>query len=229
MSVFISEAVLKLHHKMLLPPFFKYISRRHFFFTCFMMFNDKFNDFTFVSTIRNMDLTNQQTKEVIFGGPSSPTETSKVMEIEKATKNQPITIETGAKKVDPLTIFEAKSRTSKIILEDKPVCPGDDETPMDSKVDEEPTKPSQEEKPVCPGDENIARPSTPVKLVEVIKNKGEVTIFKEKSKKKKWNPFKKSHKVIEKRREQQIVEYGPPEEPCKEEKPVCLGDANITY
>ena len=27
-----------------------------------MMFNDKFNDFTFVSTIRNMDLTNPQTK-----------------------------------------------------------------------------------------------------------------------------------------------------------------------
>merc|ERR1719483_1029423 len=89
--------------------------------------------------------------------------------------------------------------------------------------------PSKEEKPVCSGDENIAPPSTPVKLVEVVKNKGEVTIFKEKSKKKKWNPFKKSHKVIEKRREQQIVEYGPPEEHCKEEKPVCLGDENITY
>ena len=133
-----------------------------------MMFNDKFNDFTFVSTIRNMDLTNQQTKEVIFGGPSSPTETSKVMEIENATKNQ-----TGAEKVDPLTIFEAKSRTSKIILEDKPVCPGDDETPMDSKVDEEPTKPSKEEKPVCPGDENIAplvKISEPTEAVEATKS-----------------------------------------------------------
>ena len=28
---------------------------------------------------------------------------------------------------------------------------------------------------------------------------------------------------------QQIVEYGPPEEPCKEEKPVCPGDENTTY
>ena len=66
--------------------------------------------------------------------------------------------------------------------------------------------------------------------MEVIKNKGEVTISKEKSKKKKWNPFKKSHKVIEKRREQQIVEYGD-EEPTKlskEEKPVCPGDEEPT-
>ena len=66
--------------------------------------------------------------------------------------------------------------------------------------------------------------------MEVVKNKGEVTIFKEKSKKKKWNPFKKSHKVIEKRREQQIVEYGD-EEPTKlseEEKPVCPEDEEPT-
>merc|ERR1719483_1494800 len=48
--------------------------------------------------------------------------------------------------VDPLKVIELKRRhASKIILEDKPVCPGD----------EEPTKPSEEEKPVCPGDENI--------------------------------------------------------------------------
>ena len=39
---------------------------------------------------------------------------------------------------------------------------------------------------------------------------------------------RRPNKVIEKRREQQTVEYGPPEEPCKEEKPVCLGDKNIT-
>ena len=66
--------------------------------------------------------------------------------------------------------------------------------------------------------------------MEVIKNKGEVTIFKEKSKKKKWNPFKKSHTVKEKRREQQIVEYGD-EEPTKlseEEKPVFPGNEEPT-
>ena len=127
--------------------------------------------------------------------------------------------------VPPLTILEFKrSRAAQTILENKPVFPGD----------EEPTKPSEEEKPVCPGDENIDQevgkpPSTPVRLVEVTKNKGEVTIFKEKSKKKKWHPFKKSHKVIERRNEQQIVEYGPPEEPCKEDEPICLEDENITY
>ena len=125
------------------------------------------------------------------------------------------------REVDPLKIIELKrGHVSQIILEEKPVCPGD----------EEPTKPSEEEKLVCPGDEEPTKPSTSVKLVEVIKNKGEVTISKEKSKKKKWNPFKKSHKVIEKRREQQIVEYGD-EEPTKlseEEKPVCPGNEEPT-
>ena len=117
--------------------------------------------------------------------------------------------------VPPVRIIEANRRhVSKTILEDEPVCPGEEQS----------TKPSEEEKPVCPGDENIAPPSSPVKVVEVVQNKGEVTIFKEKSKKKKWNPFKKSHKIIEKRSERQIVEYGPPEEPCKEEKLVFPGD-----
>ena len=41
--------------------------------------------------------------------------------------------------------------------------------------------------------------------------------------------IQKSHKIIEKRSERQIVEYGPPEELCKEEKPVCPGDETITY
>ena len=142
------------------------------------------------------------------------------------------------KPVDPLTILEKRSRESEIILEDKPVSPGDEEPTKPSEEekpvspgDEEHTKPSEEEELVSPGDEEPTKPSTPVKLVEVVQNKGEVTIFKEKSKKKKWNPFKKSHTVKEKRREQQIVEYGD-DEPTKlseEEKPVCPRNEDRTY
>jgi hypothetical protein len=96
----------------------------------------------------------------------------------------------------------------------------------------------KEEEPVCTGDENITYEvvtSSPVKLVEVTNKKGEVTIYK-KSKKKNWNPFKISNKIIEKRSVQQIAEYGPPpdgelSDPCDVETetqlPLCPENENI--
>merc|ERR1712083_59698 len=103
--------------------------------------------------------------------PTKPSEEEKLL----CPGDENITYE----EVDPLKILELKrSHEEVIIQEDKPVSPGD----------EEHTKPSEEEELVSPGDEEPTKPSTPVKLVEVVQNKGEVTIFKEKSKKKKWNP-----------------------------------------
>ena len=107
-----------------------------------------------------------------------------------------------------------------IFTEEKPVCPGDEEPTLvcteEKSVcpgDEEPTLVCTEEKPVCPEDEKI---TSPVILKEVTTNKGEVTIYKRKQKKR-WSPFKKSHKIIERRSQQQIAEYGPSEE----QNPTC--------
>ena len=74
--------------------------------------------------------------------------------------------------VDPLKILELKRRhASKIILEVKPVCPGD----------EEPTKPSEEEKPVCPGDENITYEEVdPLKIIEFKRSHASTIILEDK-------------------------------------------------
>ena len=59
--------------------------------------------------------------------------------------------------VPPVRIREVLRRhASKTILEDEPVCPGD----------EEPTKPSEDEKPVCSGDEIITYEEVPPLRIE---------------------------------------------------------------